>query len=99
MRINLRFKIYKDEKKDHSWLDRFCARWVARMIHRSQIDYYQFGGWVGAGSKAKYELIDADKYQLMHWILREVGYRCCPADVMERCGVDPEARDCGEACN
>jgi hypothetical protein len=34
-----------------------------------------------------YVLIDADKFQLAHWILREAGYSCNVADIMGRAGV------------
>ena len=84
----LKFKI-DDRWGRRTWLDRFCARHVAKMLHNTQGATYQFGGYTGALKKS-YELVDADVFQLMHWVLRESGYNCCPADVMERCGVDPE---------
>lgn len=68
---------------------RFCARITAAMIINNPAETYQFGGWTGALKKA-YELVNADKFQLAHWILREAGYSCCPADVMRRAGVDPD---------
>lgn len=84
--MNFKFEIDKHWSY-RSWLDRFCVRHVCKMIAKSQAKTYQFGGYTGA-KKLAYELINAEKYQLMHWILREAGYNCCPADVMERCGVD-----------
>jgi len=85
---DLKFKI-DSRWEPRSWLDRFCARHVARMLFRANGATYQFGGWTGA-KKLAYEMVDADKFQLMHWVLRESGYRCCPADVMKRFGVNPE---------
>lgn len=85
---NLRFDIDPQWGK-RSWLDRFCARHVANLLFRTRGETYQFGGWTGA-LKRSYEMVDASKFQLMHWILREAGYKCCEADIMKRCGVDPE---------
>jgi len=87
---NLKFKI-DDRWAKRSWWQRLCARVTAIMIHNAKGDYYQFGGTQGA-LKPEYLLINADKYQLMHWILREAGYSCCPADVMRRCGINPDVR-------
>ena len=53
---------------------------------------YQFGGFEGPLSKRGYVLIDAPKYELMHWILTVAGYSCCPADVMKRCGEPVDSR-------
>ena len=37
--------------------------------------------------------VDAHKEQLVHWILTNAGYSCCPADIMELTGYDPEERN------
>ena len=89
--MNFKFEVDKMWAK-RSWLDRFCARQVCKMIFKSGAKTYQFGGWNGA-KKLSYELINAEKFQLMHWILREAGYSCCAADVMERCGIDYMKRE------
>jgi hypothetical protein len=89
--MNFKFEIDKRWHK-RTWIDRLCARWVAKMIYKTKSETYQFGGWTGA-KKLAWELVDADKFQVIHWILREAGYNCCPADIMERCGIDPEKRN------
>ena len=90
-KINFKFEI--DKRWDtRSWFDRFCARHVAKMILRADTDTYQFGGWTGA-KRENYEFVNADKFKLMHWILREAGYDCNTAQVMGRVGADPEKRD------
>lgn len=91
--VNFRFeidKLWPEQKRN--FIDRFCARWVARMIQQAKGDTYQFGGYTGF-KRLSYEMVNADKYQLIHWILREAGYLCCPADVMERCGIDDSKRE------
>ena len=90
-RPDLKFKIDQMWGK-RSWLDRLFARRTATMILNAPGSTYQFGGYTGA-KRLAYEMVDADKFQMMHWILREAGYECCPADVMKRCGVDPDKRD------
>lgn len=91
--VNLKFKVEDGSGgfQKRSWFHRFCARVVARMIVLSGPSgaTYQFGGWDGA-LKKNYLMVDASKFQLAHWILRQVGYECCVADIMERCGVDGE---------
>ena len=77
------------------YLQRYYARKTARMIADRPARTYQFGGYQGALKKS-YMLIDADKYQLIHWILTAAGYYCTPAQVMKRCGVDPEAKSTPE---
>lgn len=77
------------------YLQRYHARKTARMLADNSARTYQFGGYQGALKKS-YMLIDADKYQLIHWILTAAGYYCTPAQVMERCGVDPEAKSAPE---
>jgi len=86
----LKFKVDPMWTK-RGWIKRLFARRVASMIINTSSETYQFGGWTGALKKA-YEMVDADKFQLAHWILREAGYNCCPADVMRRAGVDPDSR-------
>jgi hypothetical protein len=53
--------------------------------------HYQFGGFQG-NNRHQYLLIDAPVFQLMHWILIQAGYSCCPADVMRRCNVDTDRK-------
>jgi len=89
--MNLKFKIDKRWPK-RSWFDRFCARHVCKMIVKENFKSYQFGGYTGA-KKLSYELVNAECFQLMHWVLREAGYSCCAADVMERCGIDYEKKE------
>ena len=62
------------------------------MILKSIGDTYQFGGYTGALKKS-YEMVDASKFQLVHWILYVAGYSCCTADIMERCGINPSEKD------
>ena len=69
------------------WWTRYCARRTARMLWKSGSVTFQFGGYHGAFKK-NYVLVDASVFQLMHWILRQSGYDCCPADVMRRCGAN-----------
>ena len=89
--MTFRFDVDKRWIK-RSWLDRFCARHVAKMILKSDGETYQFGGWTGA-KRLSYELVNADKFQLMHWILCEAGYNCNAAMVAERAGVNIDERD------
>ena len=67
-------------------LDRWAARRMCNLIFRAPGETYQFGGYTGA-LKLSYEMVDASKFQLMHWILSVVGIRCCVYDVMESYGV------------
>jgi hypothetical protein len=69
-----------------TWLDRWCARAICMMIWRSGKKSFQFGGYDGA-LKKNYYMVMADRFQLMHWILRVAGYDCCAADIAERCGL------------
>lgn len=94
--INLLFGPNFKFEIDEMWgkrifLERFFARMVAKILWFSKGNTYQFGGWTGA-KKLSYELVDADKFQLMHWILREAGYLCSVANIMERCNINPEER-------
>lgn len=89
MKPNLKFEIDTRWGK-RSWLDRFFARRTALMIFNAKGDTYQFGG-IGM-LHSSYEMIDADKFQLMHWILREAGYNCCAASIMRHCGIDVNTR-------
>lgn len=73
------------------WLMRWHARKVAHMIAVLPFQTYQFGGIQGQ-LKPEYLLIDADKYQVIHWVLMTAGYYCNTAQVMERCGVNPDAK-------
>lgn len=74
-----------------NFINRLAARITVRMIYHSLGESYQFGGYTGLLME-QYEMVDADKFQVMHWVLREAGYSCSPADVMESCGVDPDTR-------
>ena len=94
---DLRFPV----DKRHVWglsssvFHRWLARKTAAMLWFRGARYYQFGGYDGA-LKKNYVLVDAPVFQLMHWILTTAGYDCTMADVMERCGVDPSAKDAPE---
>lgn len=91
MKPNLKFKIDTRWGK-RTWLDRFSARQTALMIFNAKGDTYQFSG-IGM-LHLSYEMIDVDvdKFQLMHWILREAGYNCCAATIMKRCGIDVDVK-------
>ena len=87
MSLNFKFPIDPRWSK-RNWLDRWCARQTCLMLWRSGCLSYQFGGFEGDD----YRIIMAPVFQLMHWILRQAGYDCCPADVMKRCGVDTDRK-------
>ena len=72
------------------WL-RFCARQIATMLANSSDQTFQFGGYDGTLNH-NYLLVNADKYQVIHWILTVAGYSCTPAKVMQRCGINPDAK-------
>jgi hypothetical protein len=72
-------------------LERWHARRVAASIADSPVRTFQVGGFDGALRK-NYLLVDADKYQFIHWVLFAAGYECTTAKVMERCGADPDAK-------
>jgi len=82
---NLNFEVDKLWRK-RSWIQRLAARIVANMIINTESDTYQFGGWRSSKQPTPYTFIQADKYQLAHWVLRESGYHCCVADIMKRAG-------------
>ena len=86
-----KFRIDPSWPLKSNYINRLAARITARMIYHALGESYQFGGYTGMLME-KYEMVDADKFQLIHWILREAGYSCCPADVMEACGIDPDTR-------
>lgn len=77
------FKLDDKWPAQRGWIDRFCARWVAGMINSSNSGAYQFGGYTGE-KRLSYEMVDAEKEQLMHWILREAGYSCTSGGVKDR---------------
>jgi len=98
MKPNLSFKLSGGKKK--SFIDRYYARKVALMIFSSGKEFFRFGGIVSNGMikilcnninipPDRYEVIPADKFQLMYAILSEAGYDCTTARIMFRCGVDP----------
>ena len=89
---DLRFPVDTRWEPPKSWFTRWIARRAAAMILNHPGRTYQFSGWNGA-LKLSYEMVDADKEQLAHWILRTAGYSCCPADLMELTGHDHEARN------
>jgi len=80
--------IYPDEgeapepPEPANWFRRWIARCAAARILNGKALTYQFGGYTGA-LKKNYELVDAGKEQLAHWVLRDVGYSCCPGDIQE----------------
>ncbi len=88
---DLRFALDRWEPRK-SWFTRWIARHAAAMILNASSRTYQFGGWNGA-LKLAYEMVNADKEQLAHWILRTAGYSCCPADLMKLTGHDQESRN------
>ncbi len=75
-----------------NWLQRWIARKTAARILNDESAGYQFGGPIGAKCPDSYEMVVARKEQLAHWILRTVGYNCCPADLMELTGYGSEPR-------
>ena len=93
MKINpwqLRFPVDRKWHPIGNFFERWIARHAAARILNGDCRTFQFGGWTGALKKS-YEMVNADKEQLAHWILRDVGYSCCPADIMKLTGHDPEA--------
>ena len=91
MAHQLKFPLDKMWPSQSNFFERWIARRAAARILNSSARTYQFGGWTGA-KKLAYELVDADKEQIAHWLLREVGYSCCPADIMKLTGHDPECK-------
>ena len=90
---DLRFPIEGRDRKSSlaaqfkgTWWQRLVARHVAADILTNDTGTYQFGGYTGA-LRLKYELVDADRHQLAHWVLRRVGYLCCCADLMKLTGT------------
>ena len=66
-----------------TWLDRWVARRMSALILNSSCKTYQFGGYTGF-KRLAYEMVDAPKEQIVHWLLREAGYACCEADIIAR---------------
>lgn len=90
--MNFKFPIEVNAPKGFKgWLMRCCARYTAKMIANDSVQHYQFGGYDGALQK-NYLMVDADKYQVIHWIFTTAGYYCTSAQVMERCGVNPNIK-------
>lgn len=85
-KLNFKFKITSHKDNKLGFIKRFIARKMAKIIYNSSVDTYQFGGWTGALKKS-YELVDADKFQLIHWLLNSVGYECCVDGIREHCGL------------
>ena len=69
-----------------SMFQRYLSRKVACSILNEKGGTYQFGGYTGL-RRLSYEMVDADRHQLAHWILRRVGYVCCCADLMKLTGT------------
>jgi len=78
------------------WYHRLAARIVAKRILNGKAQSHQCSGrvnWLLDFESGKAPLFggDADiqvpSAQLAHWVLRNVGYKVCPADLM----VDPDA--------
>lgn len=90
-RIKDKNKLWNEEKLNTNVIKRFIARLMCQILFKNSATHYQFGGWSG-NLKKEYNMCLANKFQLMHWILYSVGYSCCVADVMKRCGIDPEDR-------
>lgn len=89
--MNFKFPVEVNAPKGLTgWLMRWHARKVAHMIAVLPFQTYQFGGV--QGELTEYLLIDADKYQVIHWVLTTAGYYCTTAQVMERCGVEFKAK-------
>lgn len=87
--MNLRFPLreqHTDNYKSSFW-KRFIARQTAKNIFNDSASFYQFAGWDGE-LKNNYNICLASKFQLMHWILFNAGYRCSVSHIMNRCGVD-----------
>jgi hypothetical protein len=78
------FRFALDGWKKTTWWQRYCARQAAKLIWKSNVFSYQFGGH--EGGDGQYVLLNVDKYQLIHWVLCEAGYSCSTAMIEERCG-------------
>jgi hypothetical protein len=92
--LNLKFKLQNENGLNDDGITtnifkRYIARKMAWYIFKDGATHYQFLGWSGS-LKKEYNMCLADKYQLMHWILFNVGYDCCITDIMERCGISYE---------
>lgn len=85
MPSQLRFQIEPHWPNKSTMFERWIARRAASRILNGDARTYQFGGFTGA-LKLSYELVNADKEQIAHWLLRDVGYNCCTADIMELTG-------------
>lgn len=96
MKPDFRFPIYSYAPRGLlGWWLRFCARQVCRII-AAKGGTYQFGAWINANQYVdEYVMINSDYCQLIHWILVTVGYSCCTADIMERCGHFAEDKQTG----
>ncbi len=88
---HLRFPIDAMWPTKSTWLDKLIARMAAARILNGSSRTYQFGGYTGA-KKLAYEMVDAEKEQLAHWLLRDCGYNCCVVDIMKVMGRDPDAK-------
>jgi len=82
---DLKFPIFFSDWDSSSWLTRLIARHSAARILNCSCSKFQFGGYTGL-LKKKYEMVDAPKEQLAHWILYNAGYSCCTGDIMEITG-------------
>lgn len=89
---DLRFPIDKKWGNKSTWIDRLVARLAAVRILNGESRTYQFGGYTGI-KKLAYEMVDAEKEQIAHWLLRDCGYFCCVADIMRVMGRGPEKKE------
>ena len=70
-----------------TWIQRLAARIVAAMFINQPSKAYQT-----FSIKCKGEWVDGDKWDYIHWILREAGYSVCIADIWARIGYNEKDR-------
>ena len=78
-----------DKRPIISNIPSIIIRWMARFICARLLNglcvYHQFGGYTGS-LKKEYAMVDAETEQIVHWLLRDVGYSCSVADILEITG-------------
>lgn len=90
--MNLKFPVDKMWPK-RSFIQRWAARIVAKMMLESKGESYQCSGeinWHLFPNRADVQVPDI---QFAHWILRESGYSVCQADIEKRIGLSPDQKD------